>query len=165
MRNNVRAWLNNAHSIWNKAPPGADGVRSRGDASSGRCGRRNDALKLWTAWQRLGDEGWSARVDRQMELAQYAAKRIRQHPDLELCEEPPFVTVCFTVPGCSSAQICEKLHVDGLAMIGHGDFREQQSIRLVTMNPNVTNDEIDALLDNVVQAASAVAGLSESLPG
>jgi len=130
-----------------------------------QCGRRNDALKLWTAWQRLGDEGWSARVDRQMELAQYAAKRIRQHPDLELCEEPPFVTVCFTVPGCSSAQICEKLHVDGLAMIGHGDFREQQSIRLVTMNPNVTNDEIDALLDNVVQAASAVAGLSESLPG
>jgi sulfinoalanine decarboxylase len=130
-----------------------------------QCGRRNDALKLWTAWQRLGDKGWSARVHRQMELAQYAAQQIRQHPDLELCEEPPSVTVCFTVPGCSSAEICERLHVEGEAMIGYGAFREQQSIRLVTMNPAVTNDEIDALLDNVARAASAIAGRSESLPG
>lgn len=130
-----------------------------------QCGRRNDALKLWTAWQRLGDQGWHDRVQRQMELAQYAAKRIRQHPELELCEEPPFVTVCFTVPGCSSAEICEKLHVDGDAVIGYGAYKDQQSIRLVTMNPNVTNEEIDELLENVARAASAVTDSPGLLPG
>lgn len=130
-----------------------------------QCGRRNDALKLWAAWQRLGDDGWAARVERQLELAKYAAKRIRQHPDLDLCEEPPFVTVCFTARGKSSQEICEQLHLDGDAMIGYGAFKDIKSIRLVTMNPDISNDDIDALLENVVRVASAVPAQSESPSG
>ncbi len=126
-----------------------------------QCGRRNDALKLWTAWQRLGDQGWAERVEKQMSLARYAAERIDAHPQLQLCEQPPFVTVCFTAPGKSSAEICEQLHVDGDAVIGYGAFRDQQAIRLVTMNPNVSNAEIDELLNNVARAASAVPDRSE----
>ena len=42
--------------------------------SSFQCGRRNDALKVWAAWKYLGDEGYEKRVNRQYELAQYAAE-------------------------------------------------------------------------------------------
>ncbi|MBC8404596.1 MAG: cysteine synthase [Planctomycetes bacterium] len=121
-----------------------------------QCGRRNDALKLWTAWQRLGDEGWAQRIEKQMSLSRYAAKRISQHPKLVLCEQPSFITVGFYVPGKSSAEICEQLHVSGEAVIGYGDYGEHQAIRLVTMNPEVSEAEIDALLEAAVATAAAL---------
>jgi glutamate/tyrosine decarboxylase-like PLP-dependent enzyme len=119
-----------------------------------QCGRRNDALKLWAAWQRLGDEGWAQRIEKQMSLSRYAAKRISQHSELELCEQPTFITVGFYVPGKSSEEICEQLHVSGEAVIGYGDYGDRQAIRLVTMNPEVSETEIDALLDAVVATAA-----------
>jgi len=64
-----------------------------------QCGRPNDALKLWAAWQRLGDRGWAERVGRQVALARRAARLVDADPELLLVEEPASVNVCFEVPG------------------------------------------------------------------
>ena len=119
-----------------------------------QCGRRNDALKLWAAWKHLGDEGWAKRLDRQLSLARYLAKQVDAHPALELCESPPLTMVNFVAPGKSSPRICEVLHERGDAMVGYGDCGGVESIRMVTMNPEVSEAELDRLIEEIVAVAT-----------
>ena len=119
-----------------------------------QCGRRNDTLKLWAAWKFLGDEGWEARLERQLELARYLAARVEERPEFELCEQPPLTMINFVVPGKSSPRICDLLHERGDAVVGYGDCGGVEAIRMVTMNPEVTEAQLDRLLDEIVEVAT-----------
>lgn len=118
-----------------------------------QCGRPNDTFKLWAAWQQMGDEGWEKRIDRQLQLAQKAAARIRQEDSLELAIEPASTTVCFRVKGIDSPTVCQKLHDEGLAWIGYGDVFGEDVIRLVTSNPEVQDKDLDRLFDDILAVA------------
>lgn len=119
-----------------------------------QCGRRNDALKLWAAWQHLGDEGWHDRIDRQLVLADEFANLVEAHDGAVLCERPPLTMINFVVPGKSSAAICARLHQRGDAVVGYGDCAGVEAIRLVTMNPDLELSQLKALLDTVVEVAA-----------
>ena len=119
-----------------------------------QCGRRNEALKLWTAWKHLGDEGWAARIEQQRDLARHLAAQVDAHPELELCEQPDLTMVNFVVPGKSSARICDLLHERGDAIVGFGNCAGVESIRMVTMNPEVTPEQLNRLLDEILEVAA-----------
>ncbi|MEQ1633980.1 MAG: aminotransferase class V-fold PLP-dependent enzyme, partial [Planctomycetota bacterium] len=121
-----------------------------------QCGRRNDALKLWAAWRRLGDEGFSARVDRQFALARFAASAIAADPSFVLIEEPSSINVCFRVRGVDPAALCEVLHRSGRLSIGHGLVGTQRALRLVCVNPEIGEPELRAILDEILQAATGL---------
>lgn len=114
-----------------------------------QCGRRNDALKLWAAWMRLGDLGWEARIDRQMALAERAADLIAADPALELVEPPPSINVCFRVRGASSSEICDRLDRDARLKIGYGRVGEKDAIRLVCVNPDLEERDLVAILGEI----------------
>ena len=118
-----------------------------------QCGRPNDTFKLWAAWQQLGDEGWEKRIERQLELADYAANRVRSEELLELSIEPASLTVCFTVQDMDSRMICDVLHEKGLAWIGYGRVFGEDVIRLVTADPEVQEEDLDRLIDNILDMA------------
>lgn len=120
------------------------------------CGRRNDALKLWAAWLHLGDAGWRARVDRQMDLAATAARMVAADPSLELAEQPQLINVCFEVRGRSSSAVCDLLDQQGRLKIGHGIVRGRRTIRLVTANPDLTEAHLAAILREIKEAAAAL---------
>ena len=115
-----------------------------------QCGRRNDTFKLWAAWQQLGDAGWERRIEKQLELTAHAVRRIEAEPLLHLKLQPASITVCFTLEGMDSPSVCERLHEDGSALIGHGDVFGEKTIRLVTANPQVTTEELDRLFDDIL---------------
>lgn len=119
-----------------------------------QCGRRADALKVWAAWRRLGDRGLAERVDRQLALARRAAELIAADPALELLEPPPSVTVCFVVRGRSSETVCERLDAAGILKIGHGAVGERRAIRLVCVNPDLGDDDLRQILEDVKAAAA-----------
>lgn len=118
-----------------------------------QCGRRNDALKLWAAWQLHGDDGYEERVDRLFELATYAAERVAADPDLELVMAPESINVCFEVRGRSSAQICRRLDDEGRLLVGHGEAGGRRAIRLVCVNPDLDEGDLDAALAEIKRAA------------
>jgi sulfinoalanine decarboxylase len=118
-----------------------------------QCGRRNDALKLWAAWLRLGDRGWDERIRRQLELARTAAAKIAADPDFELLESPPSINVCFEVRGRDSAEICDRLDREGRLKIGWGDVAGRRALRLVCVNPDLEDSDLDAILDEIRTAA------------
>lgn len=118
-----------------------------------QCGRRNDALKLWAAWLRLGDRGWDERIRRQLALAARAAEKIEADPELELVEPPPSINVCFEARGRSSEAICALLDREGRLKIGHGRVGERRALRLVCVNPDLEDHDLDAILSEIKSAA------------
>jgi glutamate/tyrosine decarboxylase-like PLP-dependent enzyme len=121
-----------------------------------QCGRRNDALKLWAAWLRLGDRGWNERIQRQLALARRAAAKIAADPEFELLERPPSINVCFTLRGRDSAAVCDWLDREGRLKIGWGTVRGRRALRLVCVNPDLDERDLDAILDEIRAAAHAL---------
>ncbi|MGB0953970.1 MAG: pyridoxal phosphate-dependent decarboxylase family protein [Planctomycetota bacterium] len=121
-----------------------------------QCGRRDDTFKLWAAWQQMGDAGWERHIEQQMALTAYAVERIKAEPKLKLHVEPKSITVCFTYEGVESAAICDALHKNGAALIGYGKVFGEETIRLVTVNPEITKEDIDNLFDEILACASAM---------
>lgn len=126
-----------------------------------QCGRRNDALKLWAAWKRLGDEGYGRRIDHLFEMARYAAERVEAHPRMVLTREPESTNVCFEVVGAggevvSSEAICEWLRREGVAMVGWADVDGRRVVRLACSNGATTREDIDGFFAGVEGAGEAV---------
>jgi glutamate/tyrosine decarboxylase-like PLP-dependent enzyme len=120
-----------------------------------QCGRRNDALKLWAAWKLHGDQGYDRKLSRLFELARYAAAEIDASPDFELLLPPESINVCFEVPGKSSVEICDRLSHEGRLLIGHGAACGRRAIRLVCVNADLGEADIDTALQEVRRAAAA----------
>lgn len=118
-----------------------------------QCGRRNDALKLWAAWQALGDEGWAKRLERQFALTAYARKRVLAEELLELADEPQCITLCFVVRGCRSDVLCERLGAIGESQVGFGVVKGRKVIRLVTSNPELDEADLDRFFDGLLEEA------------
>lgn len=114
-----------------------------------QCGRRNDALKLWAAWQHLGDSGYEKRLHRQMELAAHFRDRVSRDPELTLSFEPEWINVCFEVTGKPSDKICDLLDKRQLAKLGWGIVFGRRVIRMVCVNPALSEADLDELLANV----------------
>jgi glutamate/tyrosine decarboxylase-like PLP-dependent enzyme len=74
-----------------------------------QCGRRNDALKVWTALKYLGENGYEKRVNRQFANTEYAVSLIKKDKNLKLILEPECINVCFQVKGKPADKVCEAL--------------------------------------------------------
>lgn len=117
-----------------------------------QCGRRNDAFKVWTAMQYLGKDGLRRRVELQLELARFAAQEISKDPAFELALPPASLTVCFRLRGADSPALAQALNEHGLAKISWASFRGQTFLRLACVNPDMTEEDLRALLRNVKYA-------------
>jgi sulfinoalanine decarboxylase/sulfinoalanine decarboxylase/aspartate 1-decarboxylase len=121
-----------------------------------QCGRRNDAFKLWSAWLHMGDEGWAARIERLLHLARYAAKQVDSDPDMTLCQAPAYTNICFKVKGLDAVEACTALHQSGHALVGYGQVRGEEVFRLVTVNPDLQESELDDLFQAIRQLRASV---------
>ncbi len=107
-----------------------------------QCGRRNDALKLWTLWKSVGNKGIEEMVDNQFYLADVARDYVTKHPDYTLYSYPDSVSVCFNYKDIPAAKLCTKLYEDAETLVGYGKFGETEFVRLVTINATNTREEI-----------------------
>lgn len=107
-----------------------------------QCGRRNDALKLWTLWKSIGTKGLENIVDHQFYLADIARKYISNHKDYTLYSFENSISVCFNYKNIPAKTLCTKLYENAQLMVGYGTFRDDEFIRLVTINSLVKEDDI-----------------------
>ncbi|PRQ06928.1 pyridoxal phosphate-dependent decarboxylase family protein [Enhygromyxa salina] len=115
-----------------------------------QCGRRNDPLKLWAAWQHHGDDGYDARFAQLFDVRDHVVARIDAHPQLRMSHAPQSLNVCFEMDGVSSEQLCLELNRRGLAVVGYGRVNGRDTVRLVIMNPAQTRAVLDRFLDDLV---------------
>jgi len=114
-----------------------------------QCGRRNDALKLWTNWLHHGTAGYRARTERMRDLALLAAECVRESPGMKLAKEPESLTVCFTVEGSTAEAMCDSLQDTGRAMVGHALVEDVSVVRLALVDPGTQEEEVRRFFDDV----------------
>jgi len=114
-----------------------------------QCGRRNDALKVWTALKYLGEEWYEKRINQEFDNAKYAVSIIKKDKELKLILEPECINVCFQVKWKSASKICEALDKQGLIKVSYGKRKGEEFIRLMTVNADMTKKDIDNFFKQV----------------
>jgi sulfinoalanine decarboxylase len=137
-----RAQLN--HSFSNEADYlyQTDGDDFNLGKTSLQCGRRNDALKLWTLWKSIGTNGLEKIVDKQFEMAKIARDYIKANKDYTLYSFEDSISVCFNYKGISANELCTALYKNSELMIGFGKFKNQEFVRMVTINSVLESEDI-----------------------
>lgn len=117
-----------------------------------QCGRRNDALKLWTLWKSVGSNGLELMVDKQFHLANIARDYIKAHPDYELYSFDDSISVCFNYKDISAKTLCTRLYKDAELMVGFGNFKNQDFVRMVTINTVLNEKDILSFFKTIEHA-------------
>ncbi len=107
-----------------------------------QCGRRNDALKFWALWKSVGTKGLERIVDHQFDLANVARDYVRQHEDYTLYSYDDSISVCFNYKDIPARAICTALYEHSELLVGYGAFRQDEFIRLVTINAQNQEEDI-----------------------
>jgi len=108
-----------------------------------QCGRRNDALKFWSLWKSIGTKGLAEIVNKQFDLADYALKYVQSHPDYTVYSHENSLGICFNYKDIPADLLCNQLYESGELMVGYGQFKGEQFVRLVTVNAGNETTDID----------------------
>ncbi|WP_426431295.1 pyridoxal phosphate-dependent decarboxylase family protein [Winogradskyella sp. HB-48] len=112
--------------------------------TSMQCGRRNDALKIWALWKSVGTNGLKKIVDKQFEMAQVARDYIKNNKDYKLYSFEDSISVCFNYKDIDAKTLCTALYENSKLMVGFGSFKEEQFVRMVTINSLLEENDIIA---------------------
>ncbi|GGE12574.1 pyridoxal phosphate-dependent decarboxylase family protein [Psychroflexus salis] len=108
-----------------------------------QCGRRNDALKYWCLWKSIGTRGLAKMVNHQFALAETARNYIKENDDYTLYSYDDSISICFNYKDIDPKVLCNLLYEEAKLMVGYGHFDGVDFIRLVTINSNNTDEEIE----------------------
>ncbi len=127
--------------------------------SSIQCGRRADVLKLWFSWKFFGDSGYEDRINKLFKLTEYAQAVVKKSARLELVATPQSVTICFRyIPDRDTnidqlnLMLRDQLMKTGKIMINYSYYKDQVTIRLVVINPDLETEDIDYIFDEIISA-------------
>ena len=109
--------------------------------TSFECGRRNNALKLWTMWKALGTNGIAKIVEHEFKLADTARNYVKSNADYKLYSFEASLSICFNYKDFDPEDLCTKLYESNALMVGFGNFQNKRFVRLVVVNcENSVND-------------------------
>jgi sulfinoalanine decarboxylase/sulfinoalanine decarboxylase/aspartate 1-decarboxylase len=131
--------------------------------TSMQCGRRNDALKFWTLWKAVGTLGLEKIVDHQFHLADYARNYINNHPDYTLYSFDNSLSICFNYKDIPAKKLCSMLYEKAILMVGYGNIKNKDFIRLVTVNAQNSTDDIQHFFNTLEKFTSENIALTTSL--
>ena len=111
--------------------------------TSMQCGRRNDALKLWTLWKSIGRKGLCEIVEHQFHLADVTRAYLRANGEkYNLYSYDDSISVCFNYKGVDAKELCTRLYEENALLVGFGSFKADTFVRFVTINANNGEEEI-----------------------
>ena len=103
-----------------------------------------------------GTERYKEAVERGIELAQIAGRKIDENPNVELVREPSLSCVLFRRKGWKPEDYTQwtyKNHEKGLALVAPTKWKQGDSYETVTrfccINPDTTENDIEIILDSM----------------
>lgn len=118
-----------------------------------QCGRRNDALKVWTALKYLGEKWYEKRVEQQFSNAHHAVQIITKDKKLKLILAPESINVCFQVAWVDAKKLCEILDTKWAIKVSYGSWKWKEFIRLVCVDADMTHKDIEHFFKQVKKYA------------
>lgn len=126
-----------------------------------QCGRRNDGLKFWTLWKSIGSSGLEKIVDHLFALADTGREYVRNNKEYTLYSHDETVAICFNYKEIPARKICTLLYEHSKLLVGYGSFKEDEFIRLVTINAGNQHQDILNFFKTLEQFVSDNAALFE----
>lgn len=129
------------------------------------------ALKLWMSLQVFGADAFAAAIDRTFYLAEFAEKQLRADTDWEIMTAAQMAVVTFrcvpaqwkSMAGSDHAfksridalnrSIAARMQADGFALVLSTELRGQTVLRLCTINPRTTEDDIGKTIGALTEAS------------
>jgi glutamate/tyrosine decarboxylase-like PLP-dependent enzyme len=110
--------------------------------TSFECGRRNNALKLWTMWKAIGTNGIADIVNHEFKLADIAREYVKSNMNYKLYSFEDSLSVCFNYKDFDPEDLCTKLYENNALMVGFGTFQNNIFIRMVLVNYENSPDDL-----------------------
>jgi L-2,4-diaminobutyrate decarboxylase len=129
--------------------------------------RRFDALKLWMTVESLGEELYGSMIDHGVVLTRQVADYINATDGLEMLIDPQFASVLFRVIpegyptellDTLNQNVADELFARGEANIGVTKVGQVQSLKMTTLSPVATLDNVKNLLNLVLAEADRIKG-------
>ena len=129
--------------------------------------RRFDALKLWMTVEALGEELYGSMIDHGVGLTRDVADYINATDGLEMLVDPQFASVLFRVIpegyptellDTLNQNVADELFARGEANIGVTKVGQVQSLKMTTLSPVATLDNVKNLLALVLAEAERIKG-------
>jgi glutamate/tyrosine decarboxylase-like PLP-dependent enzyme len=111
--------------------------------------RRARGLPLWFSMAVHGLGAYRDAVEHSLEMARYAAMRLREHPECELIREPDLSVVLFRRRGWGHdeyADWSQHLLQEQRAFVTSSGWRGEVVGRLVFLHPATTTDMVDEVI-------------------
>ena len=134
-------------------------------AKSLQTTRRFDALKLWFTVEALGEELYASMIDHGVKLTQAVEQYINNTASLEMLVPSQFASILFrVVPEGYPAEfvdalnqnVADELFARGEANIGVTKVDGKQSLKMTTLSPIATLENVKALLAQVLAEADRI---------
>jgi glutamate/tyrosine decarboxylase-like PLP-dependent enzyme len=116
--------------------------------------RRSRGLKLWLLLRVYGAERLRAAIERTIALAEHAERVLEADPFWEIVTPAQLGIVTFTHPGWDPAEPATRaaaLAADGFATVTSTDLQGRSALRLCTINPRTTEEDIEQTLELLAQ--------------
>src|SRR5438094_652036 len=102
------------------------------------------ALKVWLSLQTFGLAAFRTAITRGFELAELAERELRARKGWEILSPAQMATVCFRFGNSDELQtrLVDEMMKDGYALLTSTELRGAVSLRLCTINPRTTEEDI-----------------------
>ncbi len=113
------------------------------------------ALKVWLSLQTFGLAAFRKAITRGFELAEIAERELRARKDWEILSPAQMATVCFRFGNDDEIQtkLVDATMADGYALLTSTTLRNAVALRLCTINPRTTKEDIIGTIDRLDQLA------------
>jgi len=131
-------------------------------AVSLQCGRRVDSLKWFLDWKFFGREGLASRVEKYLELCEYAEKWVEHSPELTMVVPRTSFNVCFRFKiakeqsNAFNLDLRNRLYHEGTSLVGVAYIDGRLVLRLLISNPAAEQADIDSFFNNLVETGKAM---------
>jgi glutamate/tyrosine decarboxylase-like PLP-dependent enzyme len=107
------------------------------------------ALKLWMSVQYFGLDAFRAAMERGFELAAFAESKIRRMRGWEVVTPAHMGIVTFHHPGANYEKLHDSMLREGFALATSTVLKGRTVLRLCTINPRTSQDDIARTLDHI----------------
>ena len=127
-----------------------------------QCGRRVDALKLWLTYKNFGRVGIKNRIEGLVTLANYTGNKLKQEENFKLISPLISLNICFQYVRAEESDditnkrtdlIRSQLMANTKYLINTVKIKNKKCFRLIIVNPQLTTEDIDHLINTIKDIA------------
>ena len=115
--------------------------------------RGSRALKLWLSLQVFGLDAFRAAIDRCLDNAERAQRAIEASDVLELVTPAQLGIVTFAPTEGDAGSLAERVVADGFTAPSSTVLRGRTVLRLCTINPRTTDEDVDRTVERIASLA------------